>query len=118
MPKSEEGEKPPRRARLFRRFMKVPLLRRYYTRRVLRFLDKSHKKGRPIPEQLADLDRHLARLPAKERQKVLDATLSGEMESAAGRAVRRAAQRQNRQSGRGGGRQRPGYPPGPRPRAR
>jgi hypothetical protein len=116
MAKAEDSEQVPRRARLFRRFMKVPFLRRYYTRRILRFLDKSHRKGRQIPEQLADLDRQLSRLPAKERQQLLDATLSGELESAAGRAVRRAAQRQGRQSGRGGGRQRPGYPPGPRPR--
>jgi hypothetical protein len=108
------------RARLTRRMMKIPFLRRMYAKRVLRYLDKSRQRGRPIPDEMAQLDDYLSRLPEQERAAVLEATLSGELESGASRAMRRAAGRQGRQSGRGGGRQRPGAPPtiGPRPRPR
>ncbi len=107
-----------RRQRLFRRFMQVGPMRRLYARRLLRYLDKSRAKGRVIPNQLADLDDYLSRVPVKQRRDVLEASLSGELEANVGRDLRRAASRQNRQKGRPGGGQRPGMPPipGARPR--
>jgi hypothetical protein len=102
-----------RRQRLFRRIMQIGPMRRYYARRVMRFIDKSKRKGRDLPDQMADLDQYLSRLPASQRRQVLEASLSGELETRAGREMRRAAQRQNRQKGTAGGGQRPGMPPVP-----
>lgn len=109
-----------RRARFFRRVMRLGPLRRLYARRLMKFLAKSKKKGRPIPGELAQLDEYLAQLPAKQRRSVLEASLSGELDAQASRSMRRAAERQARRSGQGVGRQRPGMPPlpGPRPRPR
>lgn len=93
-------------------------MRRFYARRLLKFLDKSKRKGRVIPDQLAELDDYLSKVPAKQRRELLEASLSGELDSRAGRELRRAAGRQGRQKGRAGGGQRPGLPPlpGARPR--
>jgi hypothetical protein len=102
-----------RRQRLFRRVMQIGPIRGYYTRRLMRYMAKSKKKGRPLPDQLADLDEYLSRLPAKQRRSVLEASLSGELDARAGRDVRRAASRQSRQKGSAGGGQRPGMPPVP-----
>ena len=113
--KAAAGEpKQTRRARLFRRMMQVGLLRRRTARRLIKTLEKSKKKGRVLPDQLVELDEYLAKVPVKERQAVLEASLSGELEANASRAMRRAAERQDRQSGRAGGGQRPGMPPLPR----
>jgi hypothetical protein len=100
--------------------MRLRPLRRLYARRLMKFLAKSKAKGRVIPGELAQLDEYLEKLPAKERQAVLEATLSGELDAQASRTLRRAAERQARRSGRAGGGQRPGMPPvpGPRPRPR
>lgn len=107
-----------RRARLFRRVMQVAPVRRFYARRLIRFMEKSKKKGRDLPGDLADLDAYLSKLPANQRRAMLEASLSGELDSKVGREVRRAASRQGRQKGRTGGGQRPGMPPipGARPR--
>lgn len=112
------GQPTTRRARFFRRVMQVGPVRGFYARRLLRFLEKSKKKGRDLPEQLADLDEYLAKVPAKQRRSLLEASLSGELDARAGRAVRRAASRQGRQKGGAGGGQRPGMPPVPGPRPR
>jgi hypothetical protein len=112
-PRGAEPEKLNRRARLFRRIMRVRMLRGFYARRLLRYLDKAKAKNRVIPDQLADLDDYLGRVPAKQRRSVLEASLSGELEQSIGRDLRRAAGRQNRQKGRAGGGQRPGMPPVP-----
>ena len=116
--KGAEPEKLNRRARLFRRMMRMRVLRGFYARRLLRYLDKAKSKNRVIPDQLADLDDYLSRVPAKQRRNVLEASLSGELEQSIGRDLRRAANRQNRQKGKAGGGQRPGMPPipGARPR--
>lgn len=116
--KGAEPEKLNRRARLFRRIMRMRVLRGFYARRLLRYLDKAKAKNRVIPDQLADLDDYLSRVPAKQRRTVLEASLSGELEQSIGRDLRRAASRQNRQKGKAGGGQRPGMPPlpGARPR--
>lgn len=114
----ESGRPTTRRGRLFRRVMQVGPVRAFYARRLLRFLDKSKKKGRDLPDQLSDLDEYLSRVPVKQRRQLLESSLSGELDARAGRALRRAAGRQGRQKGRTGGGQRPGMPPipGPRPR--
>ena len=112
------GRPTTRRGRFFRRVMQIGPVRGFYARRLLRFLEKSKKKGRDIPDQLADLDEYLARVPAKQRRELLEASLSGELDARAGRAVRRAAGRQGRQKGRAAGGQRPGMPPAPGPRPR
>lgn len=93
-------------------------MRRFYARRLIRFMEKSKKKGRDLPGDLADLDAYLSKLPANQRRAMLEASLSGELDSKVGREVRRAASRQGRQKGRTGGGQRPGMPPipGARPR--
>ena len=105
---------------MFRRLMRLGPMRRLYARRLMRFLAKSKAKGRVIPDELAQLDDYLSKLPAKQRQSVLEATLSGELDNQASRTMRRMADRQMRRSGRGGGGQRPGMPPmpGARPRPR
>lgn len=112
--KDGEPEKLPRRARLFRRIMQVGVMRRFTARRLMKTIEKSHKKGRVLPDQLEELDEYLKKVPAKQRRQVLEATLSGELEASAGRAMRRAAQRQGRQSGKAGGGARPGMPPIPK----
>jgi hypothetical protein len=94
--------------------MQVGLMRRWTARRLMKTIEKSHKKGRVLPDQLEELDEYLKKVPAKQRRQVLEATLSGELESSAGRAMRRAAQRQGRQSGKAGGGARPGMPPIPK----
>ncbi len=116
-----ETEQPTtRRARFFRRIMRLRPLRRLYARRLMKFLAKSKAKGRVIPGELDQIEEYLAQLPANQRQDVLEATLSGELDAGASRTMRRAAARQARRSGSGGGRQRPGMPPmpGARPRPR
>ena len=112
------GQPTTRRGRFFRRVMQIGPVRGFYARRLLRFMEKSKKKGRDLPDQLADLDEYLARVPAKQRRELLEASLSGELDARAGRAVRRAAGRQGRQKGRAAGGQRPGMPPAPGPRPR
>lgn len=119
--RAESGDQPTtRRARFFRRVMRLRPLRRMYARRLMKFMAKSKAKGRPIPDELAQLDEYLSKLPPAQRQAMLEASLSGELEGQASRDMRRAAERQARRSGRGGGRQRPGMPPvpGARPRPR
>ena len=112
------GQPTTRRGRFFRRVMQVGPVRGFYARRLLRFLEKSKKKGRDLPDQLADLDEYLGKVPVKQRRALLEASLSGELDARAGRAVRRAASRQGRQKGGVGGGQRPGMPPVPGPRPR
>jgi len=95
-------------------------MRRLYARRLLRFLSKAKAKGRVIPDELAQLDEYLSKLPPKQRQEMLEASLSGELDAQASRTMRRMADRQSRRSGQARGRQRPGMPPTPgaRPRPR
>ena len=119
--KADAEEKPPtRRVRFFRRIMRLGPMRRFYARRMLRFLAKSKAKGRVIPDELAQLDEYLSKLPPKQRLTMLEASLSGELEAQSSRTMRRMAERQSRRSGQGQGRQRPGMPPvpGARPRPR
>lgn len=95
------------RAAVSRFVGRVPFLRRLYVRRLLRYLEKAKKKGRPLPAQLRELDANLGRLKERERAAALEEALQYQGDDWAGRELRRAAARQQRQSGRGHGR-RPG----------
>jgi hypothetical protein len=95
-----------------RTFMRVPVLRRWYIRRTLRFIDRSKAKGRPLPEGMAEAARLMARVPKVQRAQVLeDAILANQDAPNMGRELLRAAARQRR-SGKSDARDRPGLPPG------
>lgn len=97
--------------------MGVPVLRRWYIRRVLRFIDKSKAKGRRLPEGIAEAARMLGKVPKHQREKVFEEmVLTNQSIPSMGREMRRAATRQ-RKSGKGRG-GRPGLPPGSIQRAR
>lgn len=110
---ADKDPKQPRvRGAMGRTMMRIPLVRRWYIKRMLKWIDKSKAKGRRLPENLNDTARYLARVPKQQRAQALeDAILAQQEMPNMGRDVRRAASRQ-RQSGKGGGRQRPGLPPG------
>lgn len=100
------------RGAIGRSFMKVPFLRRWYIRRILRFIDKSKEKGRRLPEGMAETARFLSRVPKDKRLEAFEEALltSQEMPNM-GRDYRRAASRQ-RKSGKSETNYRPGLPPG------
>lgn len=113
---AKDKDKAPRKRRFRgafgRNMMKVPLLRRWYIRRVLRFIDKSKAAGRKLPEGMADTARYLSRVPKHEREKAFEeAILAQQKVPEMGREMRRAASRQRR-SGKNDNRYRPGMPPG------
>jgi hypothetical protein len=95
------------RAAISRTIGKVPFLRRFYVRRLLRYLEKAKRKGRPLPLQLQELDANLGRLKERDRAAALEEALQFQGQDWAGRDLRRAAARQQRQRGSGKGR-RPG----------
>lgn len=90
----------------------MPVLRRWYIRRTLRFIDRSKAKGRRLPEGMAEAARFLARVPKTQRAQAFeDAILANQDTTNLGRELRRAAARQRR-SGKSDARHRPGLPPG------
>jgi hypothetical protein len=101
---------------------RTPWLRRRYAKRLVRTVDKYKRKGRPLPENLARLERHLRTIPEPRRAKVVEEMMetSAEQEQATpSRAMRRAVGRQDRHKGGKGGGLRPGTLPGqPRQRTR
>ena len=112
----KEKDKAPKKRRFRgafgRNMMKVPLLRRWYIRRVIRFIDKSKAAGRKLPEGMADTARYLSRVPKHQREKAFEeAILAQQQVPDMGREMRRAASRQRR-SGKNENRYRPGMPPG------
>ena len=81
--------------------LKVPGLRRFYVRRLLKFIEKSKQKGRRLPPDLYELSKQLARVPKSEQAAVLERALKAGPEGAANmpgvnRQARRAAERQAR----------------------
>lgn len=88
---------------------RVPWMRRRYTRWILRYMEKSHKRGRTLPPELQRLERQLTKVPPAKRAEVLETALvtGNDPEAGGSRAVRRAMSRQNRQKSSGRG-QRPG----------
>ncbi|HET9077075.1 MAG TPA: hypothetical protein VFN68_09085 [Acidimicrobiales bacterium] len=114
--KDKDSDKKPKKRRFRgafgRTMMKVPFLRRWYIRRVLKFIDKSRASGRKLPEGMADTARYLSRVPKHQREKAFeDAILANQSIPDMGREMRRAASRQRR-SGKNDNRYRPGLPPG------
>ncbi len=98
------------RDRISRRMLSVAFIRRWYARRMIKFIDKSKTKHRQMPQHLIQVDNLLRRVPKPLRQKTLEEMLVPGNEEQYGRQLRRAAERQQRASGRGTGR-RPGLPP-------
>lgn len=95
---------------MFRRIMRIGFFRRFYVKRLLRFMEKSRAKGRSLPADLQRLDQMLKRLPPPKRAEALEAALVASPDENPSREMRRAATRQDRQ--RGDGR---GYRSGPSP---
>lgn len=121
-PEDESSTKRGMRQRVGARMMKVGFLRRRYVKRVIRYIDKSKKKGRRLPPEMMDLQRFLSQVPKEQRAKRLEeAILAQESgDESFNRDLRRAAANQQRRSGKGAGGYRPGAPPrsmapGPRP---
>lgn len=99
MAKSEEKLR--RRGRLGRVLLKISGMRRFYVRRVLRFIEKSKQKGRRLPPDLYELSKQLSRVPKSEQAALLERAMKAGPEGPAGmpgvnREARRAAQRQAR----------------------
>ena len=96
-PKSQpEGDAKKRRIRgaIGRGFMKVPVLRRWYIRRTLKFIEKSRAKGRRLPEGMAEMARQLSQIPKDKRESVLEDAFMAEQEVPnMSREFRRAAAR-------------------------
>jgi hypothetical protein len=109
----QDGKKERRiRGAIGRGLMKVPLLRRWYIRRTLKFIEKSKAKGRRLPEGMAEMARQLSQIPKDKRERVLEDALLAEQEMPAmSREFRRAAARK-RLSTSSDTRYRPGRPPG------
>jgi hypothetical protein len=111
-------EQRPWRGGVGRTFLRARILRRWYIRRTLRFIDKSRANGRRLPEGMAETARILARVPkGRQAQAFEDAILANQATPNMGRQLRRAAARQRR-SGKSDARRRPGLPPGAIKRAR
>ncbi|MGA7417241.1 MAG: hypothetical protein WBW80_04550 [Acidimicrobiales bacterium] len=96
---------------LWKRLLKVGFIRRWYARRLLKFIQKSKDKHRPLPDHLVQVDAITRRLPKPQRAKKLEEMLVPQDEEDMGREFRRAAERQNRSKGHGGPGKRPGMPP-------
>jgi hypothetical protein len=86
--------------------------RQWYIRRTLKFIDRSKKRGRPLPEGLAETARQLGRVPKQRRAETLEEAILAQREvPEMGREFRRSAARR-RLSTRSDTRYRPGRPPG------
>jgi hypothetical protein len=118
--------KPERKRRKIRdipaRFIaRTPWLRRRYAGRIIKTIEKFQKKGRPLPENLRNLERQLRQVPKPKRQQFVEQMMEmgAEQDLTINRTLRRAANRQERRKGQRGGGLRPGTMPGqPRQRPR
>jgi hypothetical protein len=106
-PASDERKKRRIRTAVFSRAMKVGVIRRFYVRRLLRYIEKSRKKGRSLPPDLVQVEKMVSRLPRKKQEEVLETALLAKPDTAGNRQLRRAATRQDRLRGSGSG-NRPG----------
>jgi hypothetical protein len=84
------------RTAVFRRIMRVGFFRRFYIKRLLRFMEKSRAKGRTLPPDLQRLDQMLKRLPPPKRAEALETALLASPDETPSREMRRAAARQDR----------------------
>jgi hypothetical protein len=105
-------EKKTLRGRLSERMLKIPFFRRRYAKRLIKYIDKSKAKGRPLPPQFNDLERFLAQVPKDQRAKRFEEALTQQQaEGPVSRDMRRAAANQQRRSGKNPAGYRPGSPP-------
>lgn len=88
--------------------MGVGFVRRTYARRLVKFMDKSKTRKRPLPPELREVSIAMSRLPEDQRLPALEDALAGKGPEAMSRDMRRAASRQQRMSGKGGPHRRPG----------
>lgn len=95
----------------WKRLLKFGPIRRWYARRLIKYIEKSKKKKRKLPEHLMQVDSMLRKIPKPQRQKTVEEMLMPGREEQFGRAMRRAASRQGRASGQGGTKRRPGVAP-------
>lgn len=99
------------RDRFTRRMLRIGLVRRWYARRLVKYMEKSRKKQRKLPDHLVRLDQMTRRLPQPRRVATVEELITPGADEHFGREFRRAAARQDRaRGGRSGGR-RPGMPP-------
>jgi hypothetical protein len=91
--------------------LSVGFIRRWYARRLVKFIAKSKKKNRRLPDHLFQLDLMLKKVPEARRTKTVEEMLVPRDEEEYGRELRRAASRQERRGGKGGASRRPGSPP-------
>lgn len=112
-PEDQDGKKKARiRGAIGRGLMKVPVLRRWYIRRTLKFIEKSKAKGRKLPEGMSEMARQLSQIPKDKRaQAIEDAMLAEQEMPNMSREFRRAAARR-RLSTTSDTRYRQGRPPG------
>lgn len=102
------------RESMAKRMLKVGFIRRWYARRMVKYIDKSKKKQRRLPDHLYQVETLLKRVPTHDRAKTLADMLQPGQEEQYGREMRRAAARQQRAKGSGGPGKRPGLPPNAR----
>lgn len=95
----------------WKRLLRIGIIRRWYARRLIKYIDKSRKKKRKLPQHLVQVDTMLRKVPKPQRQKLVEEMLTPGREEQFGRAMRRAAERQNRGSGQGSAKRRPGTAP-------
>lgn len=88
--------------------MGVGFVRRTYARRLIKFMERSKEKKRPLPPELREIAFGISRLPEEHRLPALEDALQGKGPDAMSRDMRRAASRQSRLSGKGGPHRRPG----------
>lgn len=98
-----------------RRLLAVGLVRRWYSRRIIASIEKSHKKRRSLSPELVRIDQIIRRLPKPQRAEAVEKLLQPMDDQQYSREMRRAAGRQDRGRGQGGtSRRRPGTLPAPR----
>lgn len=89
--------------------MSVGFVRRTYAKRLIKFMERSREKRKPLPPELREVSIAMSQLPEAQRLPALEQALHGQggAESMS-REMRRAASRQSRMSGKGGPHRRPG----------
>ena len=87
--------------RLWRRLLSIGAVRRWYARRLVKYIDKSKEKRRGLTGDLAKVDGMTRAMPKAERLKTVEKLLEPVEQEQLGREMRRAAARQGRASGHG-----------------
>lgn len=93
------------------RMLRMPRFRNWYARRLVKLIDRSKEKRRPLTGNLPMIERTIRGLPKPERAKAVARMLEPMEDRLIGRDMRRAAARQERSSGKASARRRPGTLP-------